>query len=34
MGFDSQKGHNHWHFEQFARYTLLKLRQIGGGDQP
>jgi hypothetical protein len=23
MGFDSQKGHNHWHFEQFARYTLL-----------
>src|SRR5262249_59544220 len=23
MGFDSQPGHNHWHFEQFARYTLL-----------
>jgi hypothetical protein len=23
MGFDSQNGHNHWHFEQFARYTLL-----------
>jgi hypothetical protein len=23
MGFDSQKGHDHWHFEQFARYTLL-----------
>jgi hypothetical protein len=23
MGFDSEKGHNHWHFEQFARYTLL-----------
>lgn len=23
MGFDSQQGHNHWHFEQFARYTLL-----------
>jgi Lysyl oxidase len=23
MGFDAQKGHNHWHFEQFARYTLL-----------
>jgi hypothetical protein len=23
MGFDSKKGHNHWHFEQFARYTLL-----------
>jgi len=23
MGFDSQHGHNHWHFEQFARYTLL-----------
>jgi hypothetical protein len=23
MGFDSNKGHNHWHFEQFARYTLL-----------
>jgi len=23
MGFDSQKGHNHWHFQQFARYALL-----------
>ncbi len=23
MGFDSQEGHNHWHFEQFASYTLL-----------
>ena len=23
MGFDSKTGHNHWHFEQFARYTLL-----------
>ena len=23
MGFDSQQGHNHWHFEQFARYALL-----------
>lgn len=23
MGFDSQKGHNHWHFEQFAAYRLL-----------
>ena len=23
MGFDSKKGHDHWHFEQFARYTLL-----------
>ena len=23
MGFDSQQGHNHWHFEQFARYQLL-----------
>jgi len=23
MGFDSQKGHNHRHFEQFARYQLL-----------
>jgi hypothetical protein len=23
MGFDSQKGHNHWHFEQFAKYQLL-----------
>jgi hypothetical protein len=23
MGFDSQKGHNHWHFEQFAQYRLL-----------
>jgi Lysyl oxidase len=23
MGFDSEKGHNHWHFQQFARYQLL-----------
>lgn len=23
MGFDSKKGHHHWHFEQFARYQLL-----------
>jgi hypothetical protein len=23
MGFDSAKGHNHWHFEQFAQYRLL-----------
>jgi hypothetical protein len=23
MGFDSQKGHHHWHFEQFAAYRLL-----------
>jgi len=24
MGFDSQPGHNHWHFEQFAAYRLLR----------
>jgi hypothetical protein len=23
MGFDARQGHNHWHFEQFARYALL-----------
>lgn len=23
MGFDAKNGHNHWHFEQFARYQLL-----------
>ena len=23
MGFDAKPGHNHWHFEQFARYQLL-----------
>jgi hypothetical protein len=23
MGFDSVKGHDHWHFEQFAKYQLL-----------
>jgi hypothetical protein len=23
MGFDSKKGHHHWHFEQFAQYRLL-----------
>lgn len=24
MGFDSRPGHNHWHFEQFAAYRLLR----------
>jgi hypothetical protein len=23
MGFDTRRGHNHWHFEQFAQYRLL-----------
>jgi hypothetical protein len=23
MGFDTRKGHDHWHFENFARYQLL-----------
>jgi hypothetical protein len=23
MGFDNKKGHDHWHFEQFAQYRLL-----------
>jgi hypothetical protein len=23
MGFDSEPGHNHWHFQQFAEYQLL-----------
>lgn len=23
MGFDSKRGHDHWHFEQFAQYRLL-----------
>ncbi|HEU5416940.1 MAG TPA: lysyl oxidase family protein [Streptosporangiaceae bacterium] len=23
MSFDSEHGHNHWHFQQFARYVLL-----------
>ncbi|HXP21871.1 MAG TPA: lysyl oxidase family protein [Streptosporangiaceae bacterium] len=23
MGFDHKKGHNHWHFQQFAQYRLL-----------
>ena len=23
MGFDRKKGHDHWHFEQFAQYRLL-----------
>jgi hypothetical protein len=27
MGFDSKKGHNHWHFEQFAQYQLLNSAQ-------
>jgi hypothetical protein len=27
MGFDSKPGHNHWHFEQFARYQLLDSAQ-------
>ena len=34
MGFDSQKGHNHWHFEQFAKYELLTSAQVRGGAQP
>jgi len=25
MGFDSAKGHNHWHFQQFAEYRLLSV---------
>jgi hypothetical protein len=29
MGFDSQRGHDHWHFEQFAAYRLL-----GPGGKP
>lgn len=24
MGFDSRRGHHHWHFEQFARYLLRR----------
>jgi hypothetical protein len=24
MGFDNKNGHNHWHFQQFAQYRLLK----------
>ena len=24
MFFDNKKGHHHWHFQQFARYVLLK----------
>lgn len=27
IGFDSQPGHNHWHFEQFAEYQLLSATQ-------
>lgn len=27
MGFDSKKGHDHWHFEQFAKYQLLNSSQ-------
>jgi hypothetical protein len=27
MGFDSKKGHSHWHFEQFAQYQLLNSAQ-------
>lgn len=23
MGFDTKRGHDHWHFEQFAQYRLL-----------
>jgi hypothetical protein len=23
MGFDNKNGHHHWHFEQFARYSLV-----------
>jgi hypothetical protein len=27
MGFDSENGHDHWHFQQFARYQLLNARK-------
>jgi hypothetical protein len=27
MGFDMAKGHNHWHFQQFAQYRLLNARK-------
>ena len=27
MGFDTAKGHSHWHFEQFAQYRLLNARK-------
>jgi hypothetical protein len=26
MGFDSEPGHRHWHFQQFAKYRLLSAR--------
>jgi len=29
MGFDSQPGHSHWHFEQFAAYRLLGMHEHG-----
>ena len=25
MGFDNRRGHDHWHFEQFARYALVNV---------
>jgi len=25
MGFDGKRGHNHWHFKQFAQYRLLNV---------
>ena len=34
MGFDTKQGHNHWHFEQFARYPLLDSAKNAGGAQP
>ena len=30
MGFDKKKGHNHWHFEQFAQYRLLNANKTVG----
>ena len=30
MGFDNKKGHDHWHFEQFAQYRLLGQQQEAG----
>ncbi|MGH2808999.1 MAG: lysyl oxidase family protein [Actinomycetota bacterium] len=27
LGFDARRGHNHWHFKQFAGYTLLNADQ-------
>ena len=32
--YDAEPGHEHWHFQQFVRYSLLELDPLAGRAQP